>query len=305
MNVVLFQSLLIKDGDHMAKLVSTKYLTREEWLRYRKLGIGGSDAGAVCGVNPFVSPATVYADKISDEIQPEDNEAMRQGRDFEFYVAKRFCMATGLKVRRSHVMYQHPDYPWMLADVDRIICGQKAGLECKTASAWSADKWKSIDAVPDYYMVQCQHYMAVMNWQYMYLACVILGKDFVYYRIDRNEELIQNIILLEKHFWEENVMKHQLPDPDGSKAFDDLIGGDYFNPKKNSVIPLLGMDSELSRRSDITKLISKLETEKKEIDQQIKVYMKENEAAENDRYRITWKYSEATGQRRFMVKEVA
>jgi len=297
---------LIKEGDGlMGILISTKNMSREEWLRCRKQGIGGSDAGAVCGVNPYVSPATVYADKTSEEIRIEDNESMRQGRDFEDYVAKRFCEATGLKVRRSNMMYQHPDYPWMLADVDRLICGEKAGLECKTASAFSSDKWRDISSLPDYYMVQCQHYMAVMDWPYMYLACVVLGKDFAYYRIDRNNEMIQNIIQLEKYFWEENVMKRCLPEPDGSKAFDELIGGSYFNPKKDTVIPLLGMDSELSRRADITRMITKLETEKKAIDQHIKVYMNENETAENDRYRITWKYSETTGQRRFMVKEVA
>ena len=89
----------------MEKLISTAGMEREEWLRQRKNGIGGSDAGAVCGLNPYVSPVQVYLDKISDKISDYDNEAMRQGRDLEEYVARRFTEATGKKVRRANMIY--------------------------------------------------------------------------------------------------------------------------------------------------------------------------------------------------------
>ena len=65
----------------MKKLISTINLPHEEWLAYRKKGIGGSDAGAVCGLNPYESPMQIYADKISENVEDRDNEAMRQGRD--------------------------------------------------------------------------------------------------------------------------------------------------------------------------------------------------------------------------------
>ena len=83
------------------KLVSTLNLSKTEWLQYRKKGIGGSDAGAVCGLNPYVSEMDVYLDKInSDIVEEKDNEAMKQGRDLEDYVARRFTEETGLKVRK-------------------------------------------------------------------------------------------------------------------------------------------------------------------------------------------------------------
>lgn len=91
--------------EHMKKLVSTLQLSREEWLRYRKQGIGGSDAGAVCGLNPYRTAAHVYLDKITEDVEEIDNESMRQGRDLEEYVARRFMEETGLKVRRSNYMY--------------------------------------------------------------------------------------------------------------------------------------------------------------------------------------------------------
>lgn len=67
----------------MKKLVSTLKLDKKEWLKYRKQGIGGSDAGAVCGLNPYRTAMQVYQDKVSEEIEEIDNDAMRQGREFE------------------------------------------------------------------------------------------------------------------------------------------------------------------------------------------------------------------------------
>lgn len=86
----------------------------------------------------------IYHDKISDTIEDIDNEAMRQGRDLEDYVAQRFSEETGLKVRRANAIYQSEEHPLLLADFDRLIVGQKAGLECKTVSPFSADKWAII-----------------------------------------------------------------------------------------------------------------------------------------------------------------
>ena len=63
------------------KIANTIELSHEEWLKLRKKGIGGSDAGAVCGVNPFCSAISVYMDKISEEINESDSETMRQVRD--------------------------------------------------------------------------------------------------------------------------------------------------------------------------------------------------------------------------------
>ena len=51
--------------------------SRKAWLRLRKTGIGGSDAGAVCGLNPYASQMSVYRDKVSDQVMIEDNESMR------------------------------------------------------------------------------------------------------------------------------------------------------------------------------------------------------------------------------------
>jgi putative phage-type endonuclease len=271
----------------MSIKISTTDLTHEEWLRLRKAGIGGSDAGAICGLNPYSSPMSVYYEKTCLETEEFDNESMRQGRDLEDYVARRFMEETGLKVRRSNVMYQSETYPFMLANVDRLISGENMGLECKTASAYSADKWVG-DSVPAHYELQCHHYMAVTGAKAWYLAVVILGKEFKFKRIDRDEELIQNLITIEQDFWENHVLSRNMPDPDGSGISNEVINRYFPSAIKKSIPLSANLNEQLKRREEIIHLTNKLTQEQNQIEQQIKLYMGEYEIAFNDNYRVTW-----------------
>ena len=271
----------------MKKLVSTLNLDQREWLKYRKSGIGGSDAGAVCGLNPYRTAMQVYQDKVSEEIEEVDNEAMRQGREFEDYVAKRFMEATGKKVRRANAMFYNEEYPFMLADVDRMVVGENAGLECKTASPYMEDKWKDGN-IPLSYQIQCYHYMAVCNADAWYLAVVIYGREFKYYKIERDEAVIADLIQIEKAFWENHVMKQQIPDPDGSKLADSVIA-EYYKNSIADTIPLTGFNEKLERRQELSELIGRMDMEKKKIEQELKLYLGENERAENEQFMVSWK----------------
>lgn len=306
--------------------IPTTGMTREEWLKERKNGIGGSDAGAICGLNPYRSPIAVYQDKTSTETDDTDSESMRQGRDFEDYVARRFMEETGKKARRANVIYKSREHPFLFANVDRMIIGENAGLECKTASAYSADRWKDRH-IPESYELQCHHYMAVTGTDAWYIAVVILGKDFLWHRIERDEVLIRNLISIESDFWNNHVIPRIMPEPDGSESSERLIRqmtGEATSEKK---IPLTGFNEQLKRRMEIAELMDRLDTEKKTIEQKLKLYMGDAEVAENDRYRITWKnsqterldtkalkqeepeiyrkYAKTTESRRFLVKPVA
>lgn len=271
----------------MRKLVSTLNLDKEAWLKYRKRGIGGSDAGAVCGLNPYRTAIQVYYDKTSNEIEEIDNEAMRQGREFEDYVARRFTEATGKKVRRANAMFYDERNPFMLADVDRMVVGENAGLECKTASPYMADKWQD-GKIPMSYQIQCHHYMSVCNADAWYIAVLIYGREFKYYRIDRDEEMIADLIHIEQDFWENCVLKGQIPEPDGSKIADTVIA-EYFKQSRQEVIPLTGFDEKLQRRQELVTVIDKMEREKKQIEQELKLYLGESEQAENERFFVSWK----------------
>jgi putative phage-type endonuclease len=307
----------------MKKLVSTIGLSHEEWLKYRKMGIGGSDAGAICGLNPYSSAIHVYQDKMSKEIEEKDNEAMRQGRDLEEYVASRFMEETGLKVRRANAIFYNEEHPFMFANVDRLVVGENIGLECKTANLFNADKWKGGD-VPPHYLLQCYHYMAVTGAKAWYIAVLILGKEFKYAKVERDEEIINNLIKLETDFWNNHVCKGIMPDPDGSKPADELINQYFGTARSDTALLLQGFDEALQRREELNGIIERLEQEKRRIEQEIKLFMADAETAANTSYRITWKntatakldverlkqerpdiyekYCKVTNSRRFLVK---
>lgn len=268
-------------------LVRTSGLSHEDWLRYRKLGIGGSDAGAICGLNPYSTAISVFLDKTNQDIDNYDNEAMRQGRDLEDYVAKRFMEATGLKTRRVNAIYYNENYPHLQANLDRMIVGKNIGLECKTTNILNADKWRDGN-VPAHYQIQCNHYMAVTGAKAWYIAVVILGKEFKYVKIDRDEDIIKNLISIETDFWENHVLTGIMPDPDGSKAADSIIN-QYYKTASYKNIALPGYQDSLNRRTELAELIDKLDSEKKKIEQEIKLAMAEAETATCGDYEVIWK----------------
>ncbi len=277
----------------MYEKYATAGMSNEEWLRLRKTGIGGSDAGSICGVNPFGSPMKVYYDKTSSNVEELDNEAVRQGHDLEDYVAQRFMEATGLKVRRSNFMYRSTEYPFMIADVDRLVIGEDAGLECKTASAYNTDKWKDGN-IPLHYIMQCYHYMAVTGKRTWYIAAVILGREFTYRKLVWDDDLIAQMISVEKNFWENHVLPRVLPSPDGSDICNDILNEYFHSARKGSSIKLDGFDDKLKRRAEIMEQIEQLKQEQGMIEQEVKLYMKDNEYASSGNYRISWSSVQST-----------
>lgn len=212
---------------------------------------------------------------------------MRLGRDLESYVAKRFEEATGKKVRRANAMFFDENNPFMLADVDRMVVGENAGLEIKTASPYSEDLW-SEGKIPLHYQMQCFHYMSVCNADAWYVAVLILGKGFKYYKLERDEEIIKNLIQIESDFWNNHVLKRIPPTPDGSELANKILA-EQFKRTNGVVVPLSGFNEKLKRREEVMELLDKLTLEKNQIEQELKLYMGDAEIAENEHYQVSWK----------------
>ena len=229
----------------------------------------------------------IYYDKISEVTEDEDKEAMRQGRDLEQYVAERFMEATGLKVRRANAIFVNEEYPFMLANIDRMVVGEKAGLECKTVNAYNADNWKD-GAVPEHYQIQCHHCMMVTGATHWYIAAVILGVGFVYQRIERDEELISYLSQVEIKFWTEYVQKQIVPSPDGSRACDEVLGIHYPYADREKTMVISQFEEKLRYREKLVERLEQMEQEKKQIEQEIKLQMKDSERAVCGHYKINW-----------------
>ncbi|OHW62192.1 YqaJ-like viral recombinase domain protein [Andreesenia angusta] len=274
-------------------LVNTPDLSYEEWLKYRTKGIGGSDCAAIAGMNPWKSPISTYRDKIGEGEPIPDNERMRIGRDLEDYVATRFEEATGLKTRRRNAILYHPEHEFMLANVDRLVVGTDEGLECKTTGSYSKKEWE--EGIPQHYELQCHHYMAVTGYKAWWIACLIGNEQFVCKKIDRDEDIIDYLTTIEKNFWENHVLKREMPAPDGSDDSGEIIKMMYPRAVPESSIDLEeSFIKSLERRDEIAGLIKKLEVEKKEIEQKIQLEMGENEKATVGERLITWKSVESS-----------
>ncbi|KAF1680472.1 YqaJ viral recombinase family protein [Veillonella sp. R32] len=190
------------------KVFDAKIATHEEWLAFRKTGIGGSDMAAIMGLSKWKSPLDVWLEKTSNEVNVEETRFTYWGTKLEALVAEEFTIQTGYSVRNNNYTLQSIEYPFLLANIDRDIVGLDAGLECKTANAFKRDEWEG-DQVPDDYYIQCQHYMAVTGYSSWWIACLCGGNEFFYKEIPRNEEVITAIIEAGREFWnmvEQNIM---------------------------------------------------------------------------------------------------
>lgn len=196
-------------------LVSTEGLTNEQWLEYRRLGIGGSDAAAVMGLSPFCTMRDLYYDKCGIQAVMEEEEsnwvAKQVGHRLEDLVAEIFSVKTGLKVYPVRKMFKHPLFPFMLADVDFFIDfgdGRTGILECKTTNYNCQNKWAN-DSVPVNYEYQGRHYMAVMNLDEVYFACLYGNNEneFIIRHMERDLDMEEDLIAEEANFWKEYVQK--------------------------------------------------------------------------------------------------
>jgi putative phage-type endonuclease len=262
--------------------------SRERWLQERRKGIGGSEAAAVVGLNPYASPFSVWADKLGKLEEKETTEAMRQGTDLEDYVARRFSEQTGKKIRQSGFMYRNPAYPWALANVDRLIVGEDAGLECKTTSQLNLRKFKGGEFPASYY-VQCMHYLAVTGCQRWYLAALIYSTEFKVFTIERDEDEIKALMDAEHDLWK-HVQNRTPPETDGSKATTDALSQIYTGTYEDSPVDLTPVKINLARLAALKAEAKRLEEGIAAEENAVKRYMGDSVYGKTaDGWSVSWK----------------
>ena len=280
----------------------TKDMSKEQWLEARKSGIGGSDAASVLGLNPYKSSVSVYIEKVDyihgvsmsekningckkDNSNEEVNYRMELGNKLEDFVANEFSLKTGLKVRNVNGSLKNDKYPFAIANIDRAVVGEKAFLECKVTNSYSKKVWQM--GVPIHYQIQVNHYMAVTGATHCYVAALIGNEELIIHRIDRDEEIIDEIMKLEAMFWDKCILGGEIPAPDGSLDYSIVLQGLYKDSKDEELI-LFEQEKLLDRYDEITAIYKEIEVERKKIEQYIQVQMKEYEVGFIGDRRITW-----------------
>ena len=218
-------AIAVKAHRPALRLVSTKELSRSDWLTVRKGGIGSSDAAAAVGLNPYQSQLELWMiktgrDETLPKIDPGDETSpMYWGSLLEPIVAAHYTKHSGNRVRRINAVLQHPDpeYEWMLANLDYTVVGRNDVqiLECKTAGEFGSRLWR--DGVPEYVVLQVQHQLAVTNKIAADVCVLVCGQEIRIHRIERDDALIARLIELERQFWH-YVETDSPPPADGSDS---------------------------------------------------------------------------------------
>lgn len=174
----LMKRHLIKDCDAFTVTSFQKIATTSEreqaWLNHRTTGVGGSDMSAILGISHYATPLDIWLSKTGRNVpEKQDSWAIRKGNSLEKDLRQWFkdthtdleCYdGTGLSLTSR-------EHPHMLASLDGYLydpATESFGvLECKTANRFRAQDWRDDDGnprIPDYYLVQVQHYLAVTGW---------------------------------------------------------------------------------------------------------------------------------------------
>ena len=285
-------------------------VSREDWLEWRRGGLGGSDAGVALGVNPYSSPLKLYLEKKKKMVFPVYGTAIDVGNELEDYVIKKAQVFYPERIRgvEDLPMMSHPDLPWMLATVDAGVTGGSHGagiIEAKTSLSMYGHMGWIGGKIPPHYRAQCLHYLAVTGRSWAALVAFTEGPNWYSHIIEPDPEEIEDLIAKETSLW--NAIQ--------SDDFDFLIDGTskttesllalYPHHVEGSEIDLRG--NEKAERAVLQYVTSKgfekaAAADKKEAENQIKSLMGDNETAHVGSCEIKWKTT--TRGRRFSVKEI-
>src|SRR5580765_6718408 len=189
----------------------------EEQHAERRNGIGGSDAAPALGLSPYKSALELFIEKREPrELSPLEQASFHWGRVLEPVIRQEYASRTGRVVRLPTGTLRHQKHQFMVAHVDGVTDDGRV-FEAKTAR--SADGWgrAGTDEVPHHYLVQVQHYLAVVGFAVADVAVLIGGNDFRMYEVPADAELQQMIIDGEAEFWSQ-VQRGEPPEPDYSRA---------------------------------------------------------------------------------------
>jgi putative phage-type endonuclease len=275
----------------MKKIFDKSAFTESDWQNYRQKqkGIGGSDVATILGLNPWKTAFTLWLEKTGQiEPEPVNNESVEWGNILEPVIRAKFERATGFEVIENPWVMCHDEHDFMVANIDGEVFDPEMGewgvLEIKTAGDRYKSEWE--DGPPTHYHLQIQHYLAVMNYNYAYVAVLLGGNQFKYFKILRDDYVIDSIISAEINFMQ-LVSEKIAPEISGQNADSNYLAATY--PEASDEEGLLR--SELERLAikytEIQKDIKFLQEEADYIKNKIKLEAKELKVLKNDYVKVS------------------
>ena len=281
------------ENDHCRIVVDADNMTKEEWLELRRCDIGGSDAGAIMGLNKYKGPLNVYAEKKALTNGVDETDAIRHGVMMEPVLRKVFSSyywensVMKMTTYKSPYVYQSTRHPFMIANLDGLVQNKDyrlGGLEIKSVGAYAAKDWAD-ENVPDSYFAQVQHYIAVTGLDY-FIIFALIGQKLIHRIVVRNNDFIELMIEKERNFWDEYVFKNVMPQPIGIDAEDDIL--DQLCGNTDAIIDAPEVEQDIKCYLMVSKSIKTLEEKKKQIQNSIKARMGEANKLIAGEHSVKW-----------------
>jgi putative phage-type endonuclease len=264
---------------------------RQEWLLNRKTYLGGSDLGAIIGVNKYKTALGVYLEKTSEFVEEVNNDATYWGNVLEDVVAQEYSKRMNLPVEVETKLLRHPEYEFLAANIDRWVDGKKYVLECKTAGFMMSKEWGEVEFsenIPDSYYAQVAWYSAITEAPKVDIAVLIGGQKFKIYTYTKDEIFESNLLKAGIDFWKNHVEPRIPPAPSN---LDDLKTIYPFGENGKTI----KADNEILKQiEDLQALKDASKTLESQIDQlkfSIQLFMQDSDTLvdENNKKLITWK----------------
>jgi putative phage-type endonuclease len=197
--------------------------------------LGGSEAAAACGVDPYRSRVALWLEKRGEWKQDAGEPAL-WGNLLEPVVYAE------LERRGFQVMpapadgFVDDDRPWLHGHPDGFaeVEGEAALLEIKTAGQWTAGEWKSDSGAPLPYLLQLHHYFELTGYSVALLAVLIAGQRLETRIVHRDDAVIARMLDLEGDFIE-LLRSGSMPAPDGSESAKEALRA-MFEPTPGLVV---------------------------------------------------------------------
>lgn len=206
--------------DPFALKIPKSSLTKDQWLRVRRTGIGSSEIATVLGENPYKTPYALFQEHIG-EWEPDDlsdNEAVEVGIDLEEYCGRKFAERTGRSVRRDNFLRRSVEHPFMIANVDFDVVAENGSApeiaECKTSLGRAAftDMWGDGPSdVPAPYVLQVIHQLIVKGRRRGWIPALLAGPRVRVYCIDYRADIAEAIIESAREFYQRLVERNAPP----------------------------------------------------------------------------------------------
>jgi len=192
-------------------------LSGDPFTDRRRTGVGGSDAGAILGVNPWASALQVYQEKRGHTRTWDAPERVVWGQRLERAVLDGYAEDKGTEVRKTGRSFRRSkSYPFMVCHPDGFAPDRL--LEVKTTAHQGPD-WgpDGSDLVPAHYYTQVQHNLVVTDQERADLIVLVGGRELHTYTIVGDAGFQAALIDQEALFWQ-RVMQGRPPEPDGSES---------------------------------------------------------------------------------------